>query len=164
MNYAIVGTDLSGKTTLVNMLSNVLDFEVVKGSSFELAKCTNEELFNTFVEFSKLDNTVFDRFLYCNEVYAPMYDDFAMLTYEQRRQIELEFDGNLTIIYLYADDENLEQRFSIRGDDYVTIDKIKYAKTKYDESLIKVEFVPVIRFNTGELSTYEIVEQILLHY
>ena len=164
MNYIVVGTDCSGKTSLVNLLAETLKFTVIKGSSFELSNCTNEELFEKFLLFAGLDEVVFDRFHLCNEVYSPMYDDFASLTDEQRREIELEFEGNAVIIYLYADDEVLEQRFNSRGDDYVTLDKLKYAKSKYEEALSKVEHLPVVKFDTGKMTTKEIVEEILLNY
>lgn len=164
INYIIVGTDCSGKTSLVDMLSDITEFKVVKGSSFEHSKCTQDELLKRFLDFTKLDDVIFDRFTFCNEVYAPMYDDFAMLSDEQRRFIEREIKDKATIIYLYADDAVLEQRFNIRGDDYVTLDKIKYAKGKYEESLSKVKDLKVVKFDTGKMTTKEIVEQILLNY
>ncbi|QQP10717.1 deoxynucleoside kinase [Lysinibacillus agricola] len=111
-----------------------------------------------------MDNVIFDRFTFCNEVYAEMYDDFAMLSDEQRRYIEKEMKNKATIIYLYADDEVLEQRFNYRGDDYVTLDKLKYAKGKYEQSLSKVKDLEVVRFDTGKMTTKEIVEHILLTY
>lgn len=164
INYIVVGTDCSGKTSLVEMLSDITEFKVVKGSSFQDSKCTQDELFNKFLEFSKMDNVIFDRFSYCNEVYAEMYDDFAMLSDEQRRFIEREMKDKATIIYLYADDEVLEKRFNSRGDDYVSLDKLKYAKGKYEEALHKVEHLEVVKFDTGKMTTKEIVEQILLNY
>lgn len=164
INYIVVGTDCSGKTSLVDMLSDITEFKVVKGSSFQDSQCTQDELFDKFLEFTKLDNVIFDRFTFCNEVYAEMYDDFAMLSDEQRRFIEQEMRDKATIIYLYADDEILEQRFNNRGDDYVPLDKIKYAKSKYEESLHKVEHLEVVKFDTGKMTTKQIVEQILLNY
>lgn len=164
INYIVVGTDCSGKTSLVEMLSDITEFKVVKGSSFQHSNCTQDELFNKFLEFTKMDNVIFDRYTYCNEVYAPMYDDFAMLSDEQRRFIEREMKDKATIIYLYADDEVLEQRFNNRGDDYVPLDKIKYAKGKYEESLSKVKDLEVVKFDTGKMTTKQIVEDILLNY
>jgi len=164
INYIVVGTDCSGKTSLVNMLSDITEFKVVKGSSFQHSQCSQDELFEKFLEFTKLDDVIFDRFTFCNEIYAPMYDDFAMLSDKQRRFIEQEMKDKATIIYLYADDEVLEERFNNRGDDYVPLDKIKYAKGKYEESLSKVKDLKVVKFDTGKMTTKEIVEQILLNY
>lgn len=164
INYIVVGTDCSGKTSLVEMLSDITEFKVVKGSSFQHSNCTQDELFNKFLEFTKMDNVIFDRFTYCNEVYAPMYDDFAMLSDVQRRFIELEMKDKSTIIYLYAEDEVLEKRFNSRGDDYVSLDKLKYAKGKYEEALHKVEHLEVVKFDTGKMTTKQIVEDILLNY
>lgn len=164
INYIVVGTDCSGKTSLVEMLSDITKFNVVKGSSFQHSKCTQDELFNKFLEFTKMDNVIFDRFTYCNEVYAPMYDDFAMLSDEHRRFIEQKMKDKATIIYLYADDEVLEKRFNSRGDDYVSLDKLKYANGKYEEVLHKVEHLEVVKFDTGKMTTKQIVENILLNY
>lgn len=164
MNYIVVGTDCSGKTSLVNMLSDITEFKIVKGSSFEHSQCTQDELFEKFIEFTKMDNVIFDRFHLCNAVYAPMYDDFAMLSDEQRRVIERLMKDKAILIYLYADDEVLEERFNSRGDEYVTLDKLKYAKGKYEEALHKAEGLKVVKFDTGKMTTKEIVEQILLNY
>jgi len=164
INYIVVGTDCSGKTSLVEMLSDITEFKAVKGSSFQHSKCTQDELFEKFLEFTKLDDVIFDRFTFCNEVYAEMYDDFAMLSDEQRRFIEQEMKDKATIIYLYADDEVLEERFKSRGDEYVSLEKLKYAKGKYEESLSKVKDLEVVKFDTGKMTTKEIVEQILLNY
>lgn len=164
INYIVVGTDCSGKSSLVEMLSDITEFKEVKGSSFQHSQCTQDELFDKFLEFTKMDNVIFDRFTFCNEVYAEMYDDFAMLSDEQRRFIEQEMKDKSTIIYLYADDEVLEERFNNRGDDYVSLEKLKYAKGKYEESLSKVKDIEVVKFDTGKMTTKEIVEQILLNY
>lgn len=162
--YIVVGTDCSGKTSLVDMLSDITEFKVIKGSSFEQSQCSQDELFKKFLEFTKMDNVIFDRFTFCNEVYSQMYDDFAMLSDEQRRFIEQEMKDRATIVYLYADDEVLENRFNSRGDDYVSLDKLKYAKGKYEEALHKVEHLEVVKFDTGKMTTKEIVEHILLNY
>lgn len=146
------------------MLSDITEFKVMKGSSFSHSQCTQDELFEKFLEFTMMDNIIFDRFTFCNEVYAEMYDDFTMLSDEQRRFIEQELKGEAIIIYLYADDEVLEHRFNTRGDDYVTLDKLKYAKGKYEESLSKVKDLEVVIFDTGKMTTKEIVEHILLNY
>lgn len=164
INYIVVGTDCSGKTSLVEMLSDITEFKIVKGSSFEHSKTTQEVLFNKFLEFAKMDSVIFDRFTYCNEVYAPMYDDFAMLSDDQRRYIESEMKDKAIVIYLYADDEVLEQRYNSRGDDYVSLEKLKYAKSKYEEAIHKIEHLEVVKFNTGKMTTKQIVEDILLNY
>lgn len=164
INYIVVRTDCSGKTSLVEMLSDITEFKAVRGSSFEHSQCTQKELFNKFLEFTRMDSVIFDRFTYCNEVYAPMYDDFAMLSDEQRRFIEQEMKDKAIIIYLYADDKVLEQRFNSRGDDYVSLEKLKYAKRKYEEVIHKIEHLEVIKFDTGKMTTKEIVEHILLNH
>lgn len=153
----VCGVDGAGKTTLINQLQSLLNYDVVKGSSFELSSCTNEELYNKFNEMTTYDNIIFDRFIYCNEVYAPLYKDFAMLSDDQRREIERKMKDKAIIIYLYADLETLIERINVRGDDYVTVDKLATIMEKYNESLSKVEDLPTFRFNTTDTSTSEIV-------
>lgn len=164
MNYIVVGTDCAGKTSLVNMLSNVLEMQVVKGSSFELSQCSQDELFEKFAEFTTLDNVIFDRFTICNCVYAPMYKDFAMLTSEQRRLIENLMMYNAKVIYLYADDEVLAERFNKRGDEYVNLERLLEAKKRYEEEIENIKYLEVVKYDTGKMKTYHIVEDILLNH
>ena len=156
----VEGSDCSGKTTLINQLSKLLNFQVVKGSSFELSTCTNEQLFEKFSEMTKLKQTILDRFTPSNAVYAPLYKDFALLSDEQRKEIESEIKDRAIVIYLEADLETLTQRLQARGDDYVTVDKLSSIKEKYQEVMSKVE-LKTLRFNTTYKSTEEIVAVIL---
>jgi broad-specificity NMP kinase len=160
VNYIVIGTDCSGKTSLVNKLSEKLGVDVVKGSSFEHAQCTQGELFAKFLDFTDMDNVIFDRFSYCNAVYAPMYNDFALLSSGQRRIIEARLMYKAIVIYLYADDEVLAARFTNRGDDYVDLERLLKAKQMYEQELESVKYIPVIKFDTGKMSTDEIVEAI----
>lgn len=155
--------DCSGKTTLAESLSRALNFKVMKGSSFEDAQCTNEELFEKFKEKMKEKMVVFDRFIYSNEVYAQLYDDFAILTDEQRREIESEIKDKALIIYLEADIDTLTSRMNSRGDDYVTVDRLHSIKTKYEESLKNIDGVKVIRIDTSSI-TKEDVHNLVMSY
>ena len=158
---AVCGSDCSGKTTLINRLRESLNWQVVKGSSFELSQCSNEELYQKFDGMTHYEEVVFDRFIYCNAVYAPLYKDFAMLTDEQRREIERKISNKAIIIYLEADMETLIERMNTRGDDYVTVDKLSAIKKGYELAMSKVENVEVLRFNTTQQTTDSIVEAIL---
>lgn len=158
---AVCGSDCSGKTTLINRLQESLNWEVVKGSSFELSSCSNEELYQKFEEMTHFENVIFDRFIYCNEVYAPLYKDFALLTDDQRREIESKISNRVIIIYLEAEMDTLIERMNLRGDDYVTVDKLAEIKEKYNESISKIKNVEVLKFNTTYKSTDSIVNDIL---
>ena len=114
MLIILEGMDCTGKTTLANKLSEKLGFSIVKGSSFEQAKSGNEALFAGFLELTKLKNTILDRFIYSNEVYAKIYEDYSILTDEQRRFIEREITGSALLIYLTAKNEVLIERLGER--------------------------------------------------
>ena len=160
MLIIIEGTDCTGKTTLANKLSNELGFPILKGSSFESARCTQDELFEKFMAFTKLENTILDRFIYSNEVYAPMYEDYACLSDEQRRFIEREIKGETLMIYLYAHIDVLQERLQVRGDDYVTADKFKILKSSYLNAISKSKHIEIWAYNTGETDTDEIVRNV----
>lgn len=161
--------DCAGKTTTTIELEKALSeslldeskFTIVKGSSFEHSKCSNEELFEKFKEMLTDEHIIFDRFIYSNEVYASLYEDFSILTDEQRRFIEREIKGNAIVIYLEAELETLKQRIESRGDEYVTADRLASIQEKYAESISKIEGLPILKFNTTYTSTEEIVSRIL---
>jgi gluconate kinase len=157
LNYYVIGCDGTGKTTLVNKLSEVTGMPVVRGSSFELTANKNQdELFESFKSLLKYDNVIFDRFIYCNEVYAPLYKDYSCLSDSQRREIEADLPEGSELIYLVAEKETIINRFNTRGEEYVKEDKIETILSSYEESLSKTT-IPVSKFNTTHLSTEEIV-------
>lgn len=163
LNYDLIlveGVDCAGKTSLINLLSNALSFHVVKGSSFEHSQCDNTELFSKFKEMTKERMVVFDRFIYSNEVYAQLYDDFAILTDEQRREIENDISSRALLVYLEADIDVLTSRMNSRGDDYVTVDRLQIIKDKYEESLNKIT-LDHIRINTSSLTKQQILNKVL---
>ena len=163
MNYDILileGADCAGKTSLINLLSSTLDFQVIKGSSFEHSQCNNTELFSKFKEMTKERMVVFDRFIYSNEVYAQLYDDFAILSDGQRREIETDISSRALLIYLEADIDILTSRMDKRGDDYVTVDRLQSIKDKYEESLSK-NTLDYVRIDTSRLTKKEILNKVL---
>lgn len=163
MLITLEGCDATGKTTLVNALAKRLDYDVVKGSSFEITGGKNQdELFESFMELTTLDNTILDRYIYSNEVYAPLYSDYACLNDEQRRFIEREVQGATLIIYLSAPVEVIKERFRTRGEDYVDEDKIETILHSYEQSLSKSN-LEILRYDTSQLTTDEIVESIILN-
>lgn len=161
MVIIVTGIDCSGKTTLIEQLSKRMNYEVVRGSSFQLtANKTNDELFKTFLELTKLENVIFDRFSFCNFVYAPLYEDYSQLTIEQIRLIEQNLPKGSRIIYLTADKETIIERFNTRGEEYVSEDKIDAILKGYEEVLENTT-LQIDKFNTTYMSTDEIVEFLL---
>lgn len=166
----IEGCDAAGKSTLIEALSKRLPKYVVKkGSSFEHSQCDQNELFFKFREMLGLeegakvdDKIIFDRFIYSNEVYASLYDDYAILSDEQRRRIEKSIDHETLVVYLYASPEELKRRVEERGDDYVKADRIPAILKKYNQSIMSISpKIDLISFDTEVNSTEQMVEHIL---
>lgn len=161
--WIIEGCDCSGKTTLIEQLKEALNMQVIKGSSFEHSQCTQEELYQKFDSMiMDNDTAIFDRFIYSNEVYASLYDDYAMLSCQQRRDLEWIINHMSVIIYLYASEEVLAERLGTRGDDYVKSERIPSILAKYDQALLQVDKrIPILSYDTEMMSTEDIVKDIL---
>lgn len=175
----IEGSDASGKSTLIEALRKELkDFLVRKGSSFEHSQCTNEELFKKFeglvlsseyeltgegsIDYFMPEKIIFDRFIYSNYVYASLYEDYAILTTSQRKDIEFWINHEAVVLYLTAPEEILKERLNTRGDDYVKAESIPAILKKYDEVLATVdEKIPVYRIDTSVQTTDDIVKFVI---
>jgi thymidylate kinase len=154
------GNECCFKTTIAEKLSKKLNIPVIKGSSFEHSQCTNEELFNKFKEYAELENVIIDRFIYSNYVYATLYEDFAILTDEQRTQIEEIIKQKAKVYYLFADDHIIQQRIEQRGDDYVNVDMVSKINQTYTQSFFNT-ILHINAFDTEEWNSDEIVEEII---
>lgn len=163
MILKIEGCDGCYKTTVANLLKERLGFPIVRGSSFELAQCSNEELYQHFRELSKSENIIMDRGIYSNLVYASLYEDYAILTEEQRLKLEEMYKPKTIVIYLYAPSNVIKDRINVRGDDYVKNEMIDKIVNRYEEVLeetIVNNRVPILMYDTSELSSEGIAERI----
>lgn len=155
------GIDCSGKSTLIEALAKEIGYEVQQGSSFSItANKTEEELFEAFMSFTKLDNIILDRYMYSNLVYAPLYNDYACLSDEHRKFIEREIKGDTLLVYLCADKSTIAQRFKTRGEEYVDESKITAILDGYDAQLGKTSLDFLI-YDTSYLETNDIVKSIV---
>lgn len=164
MNIYLEGSDATGKTTLANILSNELEMLIVKGSSFELATSTNEELYSHFKKVANLNNAIVDRSIWSNKIYATLYNDYTILTNEQRNNIEekMKQNGDI-IIYLTAPEEVIIDRLNERGDDYVSPDMIKPILEEYKSTMSEAvqNNLNVFFFDTNQHSSEDIAEIII---
>ena len=164
MLIILEGNECNFKTTVAEKLSKELNIPVVKGSSFELAQCNNQELYEHFLKLSQMDNVIIDRSWISNYVYATLYKDYAILTPEQRLEIEQRVYDKALLVYLYADEETIKSRLRERGDDYVEEKMIGTINKVYLEAIEQTELV-VHSFNTSSYSSDNIVKQVekLIH-
>lgn len=153
------GNECCFKTTISDKLTKKLGWKYVKGSSFELAQCTQEELFTRFME-NALSNTnvVIDRFIYSNLVYADIYQDFMKINKSQQRMIESILEAKeAKVVYLYADIDVLTNRMNERGDEYIGVDRLQDIDDKYNDVMSNTD-MKYISVDTGKMTSDEIVD------
>jgi thymidylate kinase len=163
MLIILEGNECNFKTTVAEKLSKELNLPVVKGSTFEFSKCTNEELMDRFRSLTELDNVIIDRFIYSNRVYATLYEDYAILSDEQRHEIEQLIQHKATVYYLFADDQIIVSRIKQRGDDYVVPEMVHKINSEYEIAIIESD-LETVGYDTEIWSSDEIVDNIALDY
>ncbi|HSH35336.1 MAG TPA: deoxynucleoside kinase [Schnuerera sp.] len=161
-NIILFGNELNFKTTVAKKLKKHLpEYEIVKGSSFKLAKSSQDELFAHFLDLALKENLIIDRYIWCNLVYADIYKDYSVINNKQRNMIESLLELFETkIYYLYADIDTLKKRLEKRGDEYVSLDKLELINSKYEDILSKTN-LSYKKIDTGIMSSDEIVSYIL---
>ncbi|MGG0308252.1 deoxynucleoside kinase [Priestia megaterium] len=153
------GCDGVGKTTLAEALSAKLYMPILKGSSFEASTSGNEVLFNSFMKFVNMDDIIIDRYTYSNLVYATLYKDYSIITYEQLEHIEELIKDKAVLVYLHTDAEVIKSRINSRGDDYVKVDMVESILNEYDKVLSKSNLFKM-KFDTNKLTTDQIVKKL----
>ncbi|QZY34600.1 AAA family ATPase [Bacillus amyloliquefaciens] len=154
------GTDCCYKSTVAEKLSKELGYPVIKGSSFELAKSGNENLFEHFNKLADEDNVIIDRYIYSNLVYARKFKDYSILTKEQQRTIEKKIRDKAKVIYLHADPKVIKQRLLERGDEYINDRDIEPVLELYREVMSDIG-LHTYSWDTEQWSSEEIAEGII---
>lgn len=162
MNYLIEGVDGSFKSTIAKKLSDKFHLPIVRGSSFKLATGTNEELYKFSLGLTQLNNTIIERGIYSNRVYATLYPEYTILTHEQRQKIENKMKSNTIVIYLTASPDVIIDRLEKRGDEYITTDRVEDIIGMYNAVMSDAVHngIKVYTYDTGILSSDDIVAQI----
>lgn len=154
------GNELNFKTTVANKLHERLGYEIVKGSSFEIATGTNEAMYNHFQNIVNTDNVIIDRFIYSNMVYATEYPKYTILTKEQFEELDnrlFQEDGETLILYLYTDKDTLTERLKQRGDEYIKEDGLEAINNGY-EVVWEFSSVEPYALDTSILTSDDIVD------
>ena len=163
MLIILEGNECNFKTTVAEKLSKSLELPVVKGSSFENAQCSNLQLYKHFTELALMDDVIIDRSWISNRVYATLYEDYAILTEEQREDIERMVNGKAILIYLYASEDVLVERIRERGDEYVDEQMLGKINHTYDEAMEGTR-LHTIYFDTGERDSDSIATEVSVIY
>lgn len=163
MLIILEGNECCFKSTVAKKVSEVLKIPVIKGSSFELSTVSNEQLFKNFINQAKLDNVCIDRSIYSNQTYATIYNDFTILTDEQRQYIENMIKDKAVVYYLFADDDVIKDRIRERGDDYVELEMISEINKLFAKNISKSP-LKVVYYDTSEWTSDEIAQEIINDY
>ncbi|MCY7500185.1 deoxynucleoside kinase [Bacillus pumilus] len=160
MIIILEGCDCCYKSTVAKQLSKKLDYKILRGSSFEIAKRSQDSLYEYCLGLTKHDNLIIDRYIYSNLVYATKFPGNTKLTHGQVSNIENKLLNKTKLIYLYARPEVIKERILSRGDDQVN--------TKDIEPIVKLynEVIPKSKLHTYSIDTEiydsdEIVEDII---
>lgn len=165
MQIFLEGSECCFKTTIAKKLQEKLGYFLVKGSSFELATSTNEKMFSYMMTILKNDaDVIVDRYIYSNRVYATLFPNYTKLTDEQYELIDNKLNNNnKLVVYLYANNDTIFNRLSVRGDEYIKDFKtVKDINEMYNR-IISQSKCNLLSFNTDEYESDRIVELIIEH-
>lgn len=149
MIYILVGPDGAGKSTLAKLLSERTGFPIIKKD--KPLPNEVETYFATYVEeLHKVDNVIYDRYAYCEPIYARcMGDRPSAISMEQLGHLEMLLSGRAVIIHCTADIDDLWDRCTTRGEDYVdTVGKLLSIRQGYID-LLKSSSLPVLEYRIG---------------
>jgi thymidylate kinase len=166
MIIVLEGSDCVGKTTFANMLAEKTGYEVVRGSSFEIAELGADGMFEHMMGLLDKGNVIIDRFFYSNLVYGKLFN-YPMMTEEQYDMLVDKLDSNALLVYLHAPESTITYRMANRGDDMIKADNIKDILNGYMDELYG-EFRPKFKLtldtsiadmNMATVMINEIIEQ-----
>ena len=161
MNIILEGNECTFKTTLAQFLHEKTKMPIVKGSSFNSALCTQEELFRFYKETFSQQHTIFDRSFYSNLVYGPLYPKYTTISNEQIAELE-EMVADSIVIWHRATTDTIKKRLRIRGDEYIEEDDIGIINERYENVMRKARLI-VIQFDTETRTVESFYEGIAKH-
>ncbi len=163
MLIILEGADLTGKTTLANQLSTLLQFPIVrpwihlsypKPSVISVAK-TLHQLFRHIHP-----DIIYDRFFFSEYVYARILGR----DYEYVADLIREWESipDVFLVCLTASDEAIQLRYEGRGDWYVSLAQIAGIRDTYAELLkIVPSTIPVLLLNTSSIPPREVADTVV---
>jgi thymidylate kinase len=132
------GTDLSGKTTAIELIAKSINEGFVLKNTYKPRKLEDSK--KIYKQYNKILNLIkntkdivfLDRFFPSQAVYSFLRGKDEMFSKEiqeiEKKCIELD----VLYIYITAPVNVLEERYLDRGDDYISFEKLKKIKSKYD--------------------------------
>lgn len=161
MNIILEGNECTFKTTLADYLAERTKMPIMKGSSFNSALCTQDELFRFYKETFNRQGVIFDRSFYSNLVYGPLYPKYTTISQEQLAELE-ELVADSVVIWHRASTDVIKERLRIRGDEYIKEEDIDIINERYEGVMRKARLV-VIQFDTERRTVESFYDGIAKH-
>lgn len=132
------GVDCSGKSTLAKQLSKKYGFEIVQGSSFEIASKGQQEMFEYMKNLFTRENVIIDRTHYSNIVYGTLFDKI-LLSKEQSDQLTSLLNKDTMNFFLLPSENFVKQNLLDRGDEYINLSDVNNIIVFYEKIYEKIE-------------------------
>lgn len=135
---AFSGPDLSGKSTLIRIVSEKLDVPVYQHIAFKNKREWRKKVdFMGKVEYellSKIDfaktNLLVDRFLPDTIIYPRIFKRKVDISYIN---VSKDFSKNVALVYVRADWDIIEKRYKERKDRFIKLKELKKLYDAYEE-------------------------------
>lgn len=151
MLYILEGCDGSGKTTLAEFLSKVLDAEVIHCSQHTP---NSDKFFRDIVEASKTRNIIADRFCYGQFVYQeekdrPLATPYLVPALVALYHLETVLLGaGAKVIYVTAPTEVIKQRLAERNESLIAGLTVEEVQSRYN-AIRGLSLLPWVEYHTG---------------
>lgn len=151
MLIVVEGCDGVGKTTLVNLLSTVLDATVIHCST---ETPNNWEYFKQWIEKSSDENIIADRFFWGQFVYQNPEGEHINRDQLHNLEYLLHIYGG-RVIWVTAPNHIIQKRLSARGEVLINGLTVEQVQQRFRELAMK-SYAIVYRYDTESLTTTRI--------
>lgn len=134
MALILEGCDAVGKDTFAELLSEKTKYEIVRGSSFEIAELGADKMFEHMMNLLDRDDIIINRFFYSNLVYGKLFN-YPMMKPHQYDQLVEKLDETSLLVYLHTSNGKIKYRMEKRGDDMIKVEDVSNILEVYKEEL-----------------------------
>lgn len=134
----VEGVDGAGKSTFADRLSKEINFDIIQGSSFEIAAKGVDYMYQHMDNLLDMERVIIDRFYLSNYIYARLFDKKKLSNKQIVNLTQKSLDKTITILLLPSYDL-IVNRLRVRGDEYVETKDVRQILDKYNDLLINKE-------------------------
>jgi thymidylate kinase len=176
MLIIVDGVDLSGKSTLAKMISDIKCIPVIK-KRLDILKLDKREklnenqievitrfFFDSIFPLAKQYDFVLDRGLISSLVYSKFFNRDTDIDYVYKYLFNKELNKDVQVFITYCSDENvLKSRFETRGERLFTFEEILEIQKIYMKTVdyLIMNEAPIIKIDTKTVLTQDYVKKVL---